>query len=122
MHPMRELGGTGMKLTRVGFGAWALGGGGTRFGWGDQDDRDSLEAIRHAVELGVNWIDTAPAYGMGHSEEVVGRALRDLPTSDRPYVFTKCGLVFDGARPQDGPRNVMAAGSVREELEQSLRR
>jgi len=119
---MRELGRTGMQLTRVGFGAWALGGGGTRFGWGSQDDRDSVEAIKHAVELGVNWIDTAPAYGMGHSEEIVGAALRELAPSDRPFVFTKCGLVFDAEDPESGPRNVMAADSVRAELEQSLRR
>jgi aryl-alcohol dehydrogenase-like predicted oxidoreductase len=116
------LGGTGMSLTRVGFGAWATGGGGWRFGWGSQDDDDSVAAIRHAVESGVNWIDTAPVYGLGRSEQVVGRALRDLPAADRPYVFTKCGLRFDEHDPTTPPRNVLAPASVRWELERSLQR
>ena len=70
-----ELGATGLEITRIGFGAWAIGGGGWEFGWGPQDDADSIAAIHHALELGVNWIDTAAVYGFGHSEEVVGRAL-----------------------------------------------
>jgi len=86
-----QLGSTGLDITRVGFGAWAIGGGGWEFGWGPQDDEQSLEAIHRALELGVNWIDTAAAYGFGHSEEVVGRALSGL--SERPYVFTKASLL-----------------------------
>jgi aryl-alcohol dehydrogenase-like predicted oxidoreductase len=86
-----ELGGTDLQITRVGFGAWAIGGGGWEFGWGPQDDEPSLEAIHRALELGVNWIDTAAAYGFGHSEEVVGRALEGL--SERPHVFTKASLL-----------------------------
>ena len=86
-----ELGNTGMQITRVGFGAWAIGGGKWQFGWGSQDDDASIETIQRALDLGVNWIDTAPAYGLGRSEEVVGRALAGL--DNRPYVFTKASLV-----------------------------
>ncbi|HEY4592036.1 MAG TPA: aldo/keto reductase, partial [Thermoanaerobaculia bacterium] len=85
-----ELGATGLKITRVGFGAWAIGGGGYEGGWGPQDDEDSIAAIRHALALGVNWIDTAAQYGFGHSERVIGRALAGV--EPRPYVFTKGGL------------------------------
>src|SRR5450755_2263885 len=91
-----QLGTTGMEITRVGFGAWAIGGGGWEFGWGPQQDDESIAAIHHAAELGINWIDTAAAYGFGHSEEVVGRALTGL--DDRPYIFTKCSLLDDGTR------------------------
>jgi aryl-alcohol dehydrogenase-like predicted oxidoreductase len=87
------LGTTDLEITRVGFGAWAIGGGGWEFGWGPQEDEDSIAAIHHALELGVNWIDTAAAYGFGHSEEVVGRALEGLSDAERPYVFTKASLV-----------------------------
>ena len=87
------LGETGMEITRVGFGAWAIGGAGYDWSWGTQDDDDSVAAIHHALELGINWIDTAAAYGFGHSEEVVGRALADLSENERPYVFTKASLV-----------------------------
>jgi aryl-alcohol dehydrogenase-like predicted oxidoreductase len=86
-----QLGSTGLEITRVGFGAWAIGGGGWEFGWGPQDDVESIEAIERALELGVNWIDTAAAYGFGHSEAVVGRALEGL--DERPYVFTKASLL-----------------------------
>jgi aryl-alcohol dehydrogenase-like predicted oxidoreductase len=86
-----ELGQTGLEITRVGFGAWAIGGGGWEFGWGPQEDDQSLAAIHRALAQGVNWIDTAAAYGFGHSEEIVGRALRGL--TERPYVFTKCSLL-----------------------------
>ena len=86
-----QLGNTGLEITRVGFGAWAIGGGGWEFGWGPQDDVESIEAIERALEFGVNWIDTAAAYGFGHSEKVVGRALEGL--GERPYVFTKASLL-----------------------------
>ena len=87
------FGTTGMEITRIGFGAWAIGGGGWEFGWGPQEDADSAQAVEHALELGVNWIDTAAAYGFGHSEEVVGHALAGLGADARPYVFTKCSLL-----------------------------
>lgn len=122
MIPRAPLGSTGLEITRVGFGAWAIGGGGWRHGWGEQDDRQSLAALRAAVDAGVNWVDTAAVYGLGHSEEIVGRALRDLPEADRPYVFTKCGLRFDPAKPRSEPNNVMRSQSVREEVTASLRR
>src|ERR1700712_1364354 len=89
-----ELGVTGLEITRIGFGAWAIGGGGWEFGWGAQEDDKSIDAIHRALDLGVNWIDTAAAYGFGRSEEVVGRALEGL--AQRPYVFTKASLLDDG--------------------------
>ncbi len=85
--PTAPLGRSGLNITRVGFGLWAIGGGGWVFGWGPQDDRASLATMRHALEAGVNWIDTAAVYGLGHSEEIVGQLLRELHTADRPYVF-----------------------------------
>src|SRR3954452_2072921 len=91
-----ELGSTGLEITRVGFGAWAIGGGGWEFGWGPQEDNESIAAIQHALDLGFNWIDTAAAYGFGHSEQVVGRALEGV--DDRPYVFTKCSLLEGAGR------------------------
>src|ERR671931_1216680 len=87
------LGTTGLAITRVGFGAWAIGGGGWEFGWGPQDDQASIEAIQRALSLGVNWIDTAAAYGFGRSERVVGQAIAGLAQGERPYVFTKCSLL-----------------------------
>jgi aryl-alcohol dehydrogenase-like predicted oxidoreductase len=120
--PTAPLGSTGMRITRAGFGAWAIGGGGWQFGWGPQDDAASIAAIRRAVERGINWIDTAAVYGLGHSEEVVARALRDFPPTDRPYVFTKCGNVWD-ERDRSAPlRRVGDPASVRREIEGSLRR
>ncbi len=112
-----QLGGTGMEITRVGFGAWAIGGGGWEFGWGPQEDQESIETIQRALELGVNWIDTAAAYGLGRSEEVVGRALAGL--DKRPYVFTKASLV-----PGPGGRVLhnLKRDSVLREAEASLRR
>src|SRR5437763_11336132 len=86
-----QLGNTGLDITRVGFGAWAIGGGGWEFGWGPQEDEKSVAAIHHALDQGVNWIDTAAAYGFGRSEQVVGRALDGM--RERPYVFTKCSLL-----------------------------
>ncbi len=120
--PTVELGRTGMRITRVGFGAWALGGAGWAFGWGEQDDAESIATIRHAIARGVNWIDTAAVYGLGHSEEVVARALESLPPSERPYVFTKGGLVWDPADPGADPRRVADPSSLRREVEASLRR
>ena len=118
--PRRRLGRTSLEVSRVGFGAWAIGGGEWQGGWGPQDDVESVAAIHHAVELGINWIDTAPAYGLGRAEEVVGRALRELPEADRPHVFTKCGLVWEpGARTVS---NVLSPSSIRAECGASLRR
>jgi aryl-alcohol dehydrogenase-like predicted oxidoreductase len=106
----------------TGFGAWALGGGGWAYGWGPQDDNQSIRAIQHALEKGVNWIDTAAVYGLGHSEEVVGRLLRELPASERPMVFTKCGLVWDERNPKAEPQRILKPESIRKECEASLRR
>jgi aryl-alcohol dehydrogenase-like predicted oxidoreductase len=118
--PVRPLGRTGMEISTVGFGAWAIGGLGWEHAWGPQDDDDSIAAITHAVESGVNWVDTAPVYGHGHSEEVIGRALRTIGEADRPYVFTKAGLIWDDADNMRPP--VQDASRVRWELERSLRR
>ena len=120
--PKRQLGTTSMHITRVGFGAWAIGGPDWVAGWGPQDDEKSIAAIRRAVELGINWIDTAAIYGLGHSEEVVRRALEGIPPSRRPYIFTKCGLVWDENDRRAAPRQIGAAASIRRELEGSLRR
>jgi aryl-alcohol dehydrogenase-like predicted oxidoreductase len=120
--PTRPLGTSGLEITTVGFGAWAIGGGGWSFGWGPQDDAQSLATMRHALELGVNWIDTAAVYGLGHSEEVVGRLLRTLEPDDRPLVFTKCGLVWDERDRMAEPRRVLGPASIRLEAEASLRR
>ena len=120
--PTRPLGASGLHITRVGFGAWAVGGGGWAFGWGTQDDAASIAAMRHAVERGVNWIDTAAVYGLGHSEEVVGRFLRELPRDRRPMVFTKCGLVWDERDRMAEPKRTLRPESIRAECEASLRR
>jgi aryl-alcohol dehydrogenase-like predicted oxidoreductase len=120
--PTHPLGSSGLHITRLGFGSWALGGGGWSFGWGPQNDADSLATMRHALELGVNWIDTAAVYGLGHSEEVVGRLLRELPPADRPLIFTKCGLVWDESEPMTPARRVLKPDSIRRECEASLRR
>ena len=92
----KRFGNSDMELTPIGFGAWAIGGGDWAFAWGPQDDNDSIAAIHKGLDLGVNWIDTAAVYGLGHSEEVVARALKT--TSKKPYVFTKCGLVWNEKR------------------------
>ena len=120
--PRRPLGSSGVQITTVGFGAWAIGGGGWAFGWGPQDDAASVATIRHALELGINWIDTAAVYGLGHSEEVVGQLLRSLPASERPLVFTKCGLIWDDRDRMAAPRRVLKPESIRRECEASLRR
>jgi aryl-alcohol dehydrogenase-like predicted oxidoreductase len=112
-----RLGGTGLEIMRVGFGAWAIGGAGYDWGWGDQDDEESIAAIHRALELGVNWIDTAAQYGFGHSEQVVGRALVGL--RERPYVFTK------GGQPEGPGRTTVQSlrrDSLRREVEGSLSR
>jgi aryl-alcohol dehydrogenase-like predicted oxidoreductase len=119
--PVHPLGKSDLRITRVGFGAWAVGGD-WAFGWGRQDDADSIAAIRHAVSKGVNWIDTAAIYGLGHSEEVVAEALREVPRSDRPLIFTKCGLIGNPRDPMASPRRVGAAESIRREVEGSLKR
>ena len=114
--PTRPFGKTGMEITRVGIGAWAMGGN----MWGPQDDAQSAAAIRHAVDLGINWIDTAAAYGVGHSEEVIGETLRQLPADRRPLVFTKGGVIRD--KNGQNPRRIGERASLRAELEASLRR
>lgn len=118
----RFLSTTGLEITTVGFGAWAIGGGGWSFGWGPQDDQASIETMRHAIELGINWIDTAAVYGLGHSEEVVGQLLRSMPASERPFIFTKCGLVWDKQNPMQEPKRDLRPESIRKECEASLRR
>src|SRR5688500_16178136 len=120
--PTRRLGNTDLHLSTVGFGAWATGGGGWAYGWGSQDDAASIASIHHALERGVNWIDTAAVYGLGHSEEVVRRAVAELPAASRPYIFTKCGLVWDEGNPEASPRQELTPESIRRECEASLRR
>jgi aryl-alcohol dehydrogenase-like predicted oxidoreductase len=116
----RRLGTSGPEISRVGFGAWAIGGP-WRFGWGSVDDDESIAAIRQAVELGVNWVDTAAVYGLGHSEEVVGRALAPYRVGEDVLVFTKCGRRWEG-RPDGVIENDLRPESIREECERSLRR
>lgn len=113
----RRLGNSDLDISLLGLGAWAIGGDGWQFSWGPQDDASSIAAIRRAVEHGVNWIDTAAIYGLGHSEEVVARALEGLP--DRPLVFTKCGLVQE---PGGSIRRELAPASLTAEIDASLRR
>jgi aryl-alcohol dehydrogenase-like predicted oxidoreductase len=114
----RKLGNSDLQITPVGFGAWATGGAGWEFSWGAQDDADSVAAIHRALELGVNWIDTAAVYGIGHSEEVVARAVKGWRVP-RPYIFTKCVLTWD-ANGKVSPNH--SAASIRKECEDSLRR
>jgi aryl-alcohol dehydrogenase-like predicted oxidoreductase len=115
----RRLGHSDLDITVVGFGAWAIGGGDWIFGWGPQDDADSVATIRRALDLGINWIDTAAVYGLGHSETVVARALAELPAGRRPYVFTKSSLVWNEKREVS---HSLRADSIRREVEGSLRR
>ena len=116
--PARPLGASGMEITTVGLGTWAFG----RFGWGQQDDQDSIAAIRQAVEDGINWIDTAAVYGLGHAEEIVAKALDGIPADDRPYVFTKVGVTWDPANHAAPTRHVMNPAIVRRDIDASLRR
>jgi aryl-alcohol dehydrogenase-like predicted oxidoreductase len=113
----KQLGNSDLYITPLGFGAWAIGGSGWQFAWGSQDDQDSIAAIRTALDAGINWIDTAAVYGLGHSEEVVARALAGV--RDRPYIFTKCSMVWDKRREID---HSLKADSIRRECEASLRR
>jgi aryl-alcohol dehydrogenase-like predicted oxidoreductase len=117
MHQTRKLGNSNLDITALGVGAWAMGGGDWKFAWGEQDDGDSAAAIRAALDRGLNWIDTAAVYGLGHSEEVVGRTLKSV--KQKPYIFTKC------ERRWDENRNIypsLKAASIRKECEDSLRR
>jgi aryl-alcohol dehydrogenase-like predicted oxidoreductase len=114
----KRLGKSDLEVTPIGFGSWAIGGSGWEFGWGEQDDKQSIAAIHRALELGINWIDTAAVYGMGHSEEVVARALQSW-SGPRPHVFTKCGLRWDE---QGYVHRDLQAVSIRRECEDSLRR
>ena len=111
----KRLGNSDMELTAIGFGAWAIGGGDWQFGWGPQDDNDSVAAVGRAIDAGMNWIDTAAVYGLGHSEEIVGRALKASGT--KPYVFTKCTMTWGADR-----KIVQTMKKIREEVEASLRR
>ena len=114
----RQLGTSDLHITPIGFGAWAIGGGDWEFAWGAQEDEDSVRAIQRALDLGINWIDTAAVYGLGHSEEVVAKALKG--SSHKPYIFTKCSMRWNEAE-----RKIyrsLKADSLREELENSLRR
>jgi aryl-alcohol dehydrogenase-like predicted oxidoreductase len=114
---LRTLGQSDLKITAIGIGAWAIGGGKWEFAWGAQDDQESIAAIRAGLDHGINWIDTAAVYGLGHSETVVGRAIKGLRT--RPYIFTKCSLVWNdsGKISHD-----LQAASIRREAESSLKR
>jgi len=112
-----KFGNTDMIISRIGFGAWAIGGGNWAFGWGPQDDGEAIAAIHRAIDKGMNWIDTAAVYGLGHSEELVAKALKGM--SKKPYIFTKCGLVWDDARKTS---QNLKAESIRMECEASLRR
>jgi aryl-alcohol dehydrogenase-like predicted oxidoreductase len=114
----KRLGNSDLDLTPIGLGTWAIGGLGYQYSWGPQDDQDSIEAIHRALELGINWIDTAAGYGLGHSEEIISRALADWSGS-RPYVFTKCGLRWDE---KGNITKVLTPESLRQECEDSLRR
>ncbi len=114
---LRTLGNSDLRITAIGFGAWAVGGGDWQFSWGHQEDSDSIAAIDRALDLGVNWIDTAAIYGLGHSEEVVGRALKS--TTHKPYIFTKCSMRWHEDR---SIYSSLKAGSLAEEVENSLRR
>src|SRR5258708_40320400 len=112
---LRRLGNSDLEITRIGIGAWAIGGGQWEFAWGPQDDNDSIKAIHAGLAEGLNWIDTAAMYGLGHSETIVGRAIKDL--HEPPYVFTKCSLVWD----RDGKiSNNLPGSSIRSEAETRL--
>ena len=119
--PARRLGTDGPLISVVGLGTWAIGGG-WLYGWGPQDDADSISTMRRAIESGITWIDTAGVYGYGHSEEVVGRFLKELPEPDRPLVFTKGGLLWNDADPMREPVRDLSPRTIRSQCEDSLRR
>src|ERR1700677_452546 len=118
MMQTRKLGNSDLMITPVGFGAWAIGGGGWAFAWGAQEESDSIAAIHRALELGVNWIDTAAVYGLGHSEKMVANALKEWK-GQRPYIFTKCAMRWDD---QGKVTKVHSATSIKKECEESLKR
>lgn len=113
----RQLGNSDLHITRLGLGAWAMGGADWEYSWGEQDDKNSIDAIHRAIDLGMNWIDTAPVYGLGHSEEIVGRAVKSM--AQKPYIFTKCSLRWDD---KGTVSHTLKADSLRREVEESLRR
>src|ERR1700736_6587026 len=116
--PKKKLGNSDLDITRIGFGAWAIGGGDWEYAWGPQEDQHSIDAITRALDLGMNWIDTAPVYGLGHSEEIVGKAFRSYGGPE-PYVFTKISMRWD--RENRKIYRSLTPKSLREELEGSLR-
>ena len=120
--PTRPLGSSGMQITTLGLGAWAMGGEKWAFGWGPQHDEASIATIHHALDLGINWIDTAAVYGHGHSEDVVRRGIEGISRASRPYVFTKCGLTWDEQDPMGEAVQNLKPASIRRECEASLRR
>lgn len=115
---LKQLGDSDLRITHIGIGTWAIGGLGYQYSWGPQDDRDSIEAIHRALDLGSNWIDTAPGYGKGHSEEIIAQAVKGW-SGTKPYIFTKCGLRWDE---QGNISKDLSAQSIRQECEDSLRR
>ncbi len=118
--PKRNLGYTEMEFTVIGLGTWAIGGGNWAYGWGPQDEKQAISAIRAAIDNGINWIDTAPVYGLGRSEEIVGKAIKGL--RDKVFVATKLGLVWDEKEPQKPPYSLLSRERVRKEIEDSLKR
>jgi aryl-alcohol dehydrogenase-like predicted oxidoreductase len=113
----RKLGWTGINLSTIGLGSWAIGGGGWKYSWGPQDDRESISTVRRTLELGINWLDTAPVYGLGHSEEVVGKAIKNL--TNKPIIATKCGQISDK---KGNIYSCLKKESIRAEVEASLKR
>jgi aryl-alcohol dehydrogenase-like predicted oxidoreductase len=118
----RRLGSSSLEISVIGIGSWVFGGTKWSWGWGPQDDAESVATIMRAVELGINWIDTAPSYGFGHSDEIVARALQALPMADRPLIFTKCGWITDPSRPDAAPLRTGDPGLLRAGVDGSLRR
>lgn len=115
----RKLGNSDLDISPIGLGTWAIAGPNWAFGWGPQNDDDSLAALRAGIEGGINWIDTAPVYGLGHAESLVGRMLKDMPAADRPYIFSKCSVVFDDSGEVG---HSLKADSIANEIEMSLTR
>jgi aryl-alcohol dehydrogenase-like predicted oxidoreductase len=118
----RKLGRSGLDITIVGLGSWGVGGGSWAFGWGPQDESAAVAAIRRALELGINWIDTAAIYGLGQSERLIGRVLKEIPASRQPFVFTKCALLWDERDRWAQPKRILRPDTLRKEVEASLTR